>query len=86
MGVGAGALGLVLSGATSGVSVSGPTVTMPAKSAAGSVSSTQAPSAVKKVEKKIKKLKDGSGYDLSLEAEVKSAESEAKAAAKVSVT
>ena len=40
---------------------------------------------MKKVEKKVKKAvkKDKSGYDFSLEAEVKEAEAEAKAADKV---
>ena len=56
-------------------------VSIPALTKSGPASSTAPPSAVKKA---VKKIKDKSGYDLSLEAEVKKAKAEAKAAAKVS--
>jgi hypothetical protein len=87
LGGAAGALGLIISGATSDVmstpSVSLPSINLPGKSTGGAKSEAKAPSAVKKVEKKIKKIKDSSGYDLSLEAKVKGAEADAKASAKV---
>ena len=88
IGIATGALGLVLSGATSGFggpSMPTPSISIPAPTKSAPAASTAPPSAVKKVEKKaVKKIKTKSGYDLSLEAEVKKAKAEAKAAAKVS--
>ena len=59
-----------------------PSISLPASSGKPKAATqTSAPSAVKKVEKKaVKKLKDKSGYDFSLEEEVKEAEKEAKKA------
>lgn len=70
LGAGIGSLGLTLSGATSTVIVSSPSITM------SDASSTRAPSAVSDVESLIKK-------ELLLEKEVKADEKEAKVDAKV---
>lgn len=55
-----------------------PSVSLPARSPKAPVTATAPLSAVKKVEKKVKKLKSTSPYDFSLEEEVKSAEKEVK--------
>lgn len=76
LGAGVGYLGLVLSGAASTAIVSGPSITILAQTADRAASSSQAPSAVKDNVKM---------YDLLLAKEVKAAEKEARADAKVRI-
>ena len=82
MGASAAALGLALVGPHNdgAPAVNLPSISIPAKAGSGGGSATSAPSASKKVEKKvIKKVKaDKSGYDLELNDEVRAAQLKAR--------
>ncbi|KAL3910315.1 MAG: hypothetical protein SGARI_002185 [Bacillariaceae sp.] len=82
LGGAAAALALIVSSPFSSVdtpSFSLPSVSLPGGSSKAPATKTSAPSVVKKVEKKqVKKLKNTSPYDFSLEQEVKAAEKEVK--------
>lgn len=83
MGAAGASLALIVSSpfsSTTAPSFNMPSISLPASSGKPKATTqTSPPSAVKKVEKKaVKKAKDPSGYDFSLEQEVKEAEKEVK--------
>jgi hypothetical protein len=81
LGAAGAALALIISSpfsAQDAPSFSLPTISLPAGSTKAPATAAAPPSAVKKIEKKVKKLKSTSPYDFSLEEEVKLEEKEVK--------